>query len=66
MRIAVTLDSDVVEQLKVLAQRRNVSFKEALNDAVRAGLAAERGESKPFKLDARPLGIRPGVDITHA
>ena len=66
MRTTVTLDPDVVEQLKALARQRNLSFKAALNDAVRAGLAAERGGSRPFKVEARPMGLRPGVDLTHA
>ena len=66
MRTTVTLDPDVVEQLKALARRRNLSFKAALNDAVRAGLVAERGGSRPFRVDARPMHLRPDVDLTHA
>ena len=66
MRTTVTLDPDVVEGLKALARRRRLSFKAVLNDAVRAGLAAERGGSRPFKVEARPMGVRPGVDLTHA
>ena len=64
--MTVKLDSDVAEQLRALAHSRNVSFDAALNTAVRAGLAAEHGESTPFRVDARPMGLRPGVDITHA
>ena len=66
MRTTVTLDPDNVEQLKAFARRRNVSFKVALNSAVRAGLAAERGGSRPFTVSARPMNLRRGVDITHA
>ena len=63
-RTTVTLDPDVAEQLKVVARRRDISFKEALNNTVRAGLAAERGGSRPFKVEARPMGAL--VDLTHA
>jgi hypothetical protein len=66
MRTTVTLDPDVLQQLKSIARARNVPFKVALNDAVRAGLAAQRGGSRPFKVQARPMGLRPGVDLTHA
>jgi hypothetical protein len=66
VRTTVTLDPDVVEQLRAHARRRNVSFEAALNDAVRAGLAAERGGSRPFKVEARPVGLRPSVDLTKA
>jgi hypothetical protein len=66
MRTTVTLDPDVAEQLKMLARRRNLSFKAALNSTIRAGLAAERGGSRPYRVPARPMGLRPGVDLTHA
>jgi hypothetical protein len=66
VRTTVTLDADVVEQLKAVARRRDVSFKEALNSTVRAGLAAERGGRRPFEVQARALGLRPGVDLTNA
>jgi hypothetical protein len=66
MRTTVTLDPDVVEQLKALAHRRNLSFKAALNNAIRAGLVAERGGRRAYKVPARPMRLRPGVDVTHA
>jgi hypothetical protein len=65
-RTIVTLDPDVVKQLKHETHKRNVSFRVALNNAVRVGLAAERGGSRPFRVEARPMGLRPGVDLTHA
>ena len=66
MRTTVTLDPDVVEHIRDYARKRNVSFKVALNTAVRAGLAAERGERRPYKLPSRPMVLRPGIDLTHA
>ncbi len=66
MRTTVTLDPDLVERLRELARRRKISFKEALNSAVRAGLVAERGGRRAYKAPARPLGLRRGVDLTHA
>ena len=66
MRTTVTLDPDVVEQLRALARRRNLSFKAALNSTVRAGLGVERGGSRAYKLPARPMLLRPGVDLTRA
>jgi hypothetical protein len=66
IRTTVTLDLDVAEQLKALAQRRNISFKVALNSTVRAGLAAERGGGRPFQVEPWPMHVRPGVDLTHA
>ena len=66
MRTTVTLDPDVAEQLKALSRQRNQSFKVVLNNAVRAGLAAERGGGRPYQVPTRSMGLRPGIDLTHA
>ena len=42
MRTTVTLDPDVAIKLKAFARQRGISFRQALNSAVRAGLGAER------------------------
>lgn len=66
MRTTVTLDSDVVEMLKAYARRSDRSFKAAVNDAIRAGLAAERGEPRPYRVPTRDMRLRPGIDLRHA
>ncbi len=66
MRTTVTLDPDVVEQLKAFARRRNLSFKAALNSTVRAGLTAERGGAQRYTVPARPMGLRPGINLEQA
>jgi hypothetical protein len=64
-RTTVTLDPDVAEHLKAVARRRGQSFKVVLNNAVRAGLAAERGGGKPYVMQTYDMGP-PKVDLTHA
>jgi hypothetical protein len=66
VRTTVTLDPDVVEMLRAHARRRDVSFKEALNNAIRVGLAAERGERRPYRTPTRSMHLRPGIDLTKA
>jgi hypothetical protein len=66
MRTTVTLDPDVVEMLKARVQRFDRSFKAVINDAIRAGLAAEHGERRPYRTPSRPMNLRPGLDLTHA
>lgn len=66
VRTTVTLDADVAEQLREMARRRNLSFKAAINTAVREGLAAERGEILPYEVPTYPMGWRPELDLTHA
>ncbi len=67
MRTTVTLDEDVAARLKRVARERGISFKEALNRAVRAGLAGEQaGPPAPYRTPSRPLGLRAGIDLTKA
>jgi hypothetical protein len=65
MRTTVTLDADVAARLKQAAHARGVSFKEALNTAIRAGLASGRAP-QPYQTPTRALGLRPGIDLDKA
>lgn len=64
MRTTVTLDADVEQLLRDAMQQRRQSFKEALNQAIRAGLSgAGLGVAdQPFMLHAQPMGLRTGID----
>jgi hypothetical protein len=67
MRTTVTLDPDVAASLKAVARRRGVSFKEALNSAVRAGLGRERRTAaQPFKPYTQPMRLHPGFNLDKA
>ena len=66
MRTTVTLDSDLAAKLRALARERGVSFKEALNSALRRGLTTGGGSPRRYRLESRRLGLRPGVDLDHA
>lgn len=64
MRTTVTLDEDVERLLREAMHRSKCGFKEALNAAIRAGLASETKQQglQPFVLKARPMGLRTGLD----
>lgn len=66
MRTTVTLDPDLAATLRRIAQERGISFKEALNTALRAGLGQQAGAARPYRVRARRLGLRPGVDLDRA
>ena len=66
MRTTVTLDSDLAAKLKALARERGISFKDALNGTLRRGLTSGGGSKRRYRLRSRPLGLRPGVELTHA
>lgn len=65
MRTTVTLDDDVVAKLREVAQQRGVSFKQVLNDAIRAAFTSPTKPRK-FAIPTRALGVKPGIDIDHA
>jgi len=64
MRTTLTLDDDVAAKLDADARRSGRSFKETVNHYLRLGLNAKKAAKvkKPFKVRARPLGLRPGLN----
>lgn len=66
MRTTVTLDPDVAASVKALARERGISFKQALNGAVRAGLGRQRKAAGAFRQYAQPMGLRPGFTLDKA
>jgi hypothetical protein len=66
MRTTVTLDPDVAARLKAVARQRGISFKQALNTAVRAGLGGERRGTRSFKQHSQPMGLRAGYNLDKA
>jgi hypothetical protein len=66
MRTTVTLDPDVEARLRQVMRERDLSFKDALNTAIRAGLAGQRAVPKPFKQRTFNMGARHDINLTKA
>jgi hypothetical protein len=63
MRIAVTLDADVVQKLKRRMVDRKLTLKDAVNQALRAGLVVKETTPKAkFEVKAHSFGLLPGID----
>lgn len=56
MRTTITLEPDVQALLQAAMKERGISFKEALNSAVRAGLTQGMPERRQFKQKSFPMG----------
>jgi hypothetical protein len=57
VRTTVTLDPDVEQLLRVAMKERGLSFKEALNQSVRAGVLKERhGKARRFTQQTFSMG----------
>jgi hypothetical protein len=54
MRTTVTLDEDVVQELRRVMRSEEKPFKEALNDALRRGLRLGDPESRNRRFCVRP------------
>lgn len=66
VRTTLTLDADVAAKLEGEARRRRQSFKQVVNDLLRFALSAKRAAAKrPFKVHARDLGLRAGLEYDN-
>jgi hypothetical protein len=65
MRRTVQIDPDLAARLRKIAHERGISFSEALNTALRAGVGERERVSpaRPYRVPARRLGLRPGIDL---
>ena len=67
MRTTVTLDPDVEALLQRAMKRQGLSFKAALNQAVRNGLANPAPKTgRPYVLKTFRMGYRPEVALDKA
>ena len=56
MRTTITLDPDVEQLLRDAMRERDASFKDAVNDAIRAGLKGSPGKRARFRQQTFSLG----------
>ncbi len=64
MRTTITLAPDVEALLRRAMQERGLSFKAAVNEAIRAGLGPK--ERKRFRTPTYSMGRREGIDLDKA
>ena len=62
MRTTLTLEPDVERLLKLAMHGEKQGLKSTLNAALRRGLAHHAVPAKPFVVEARPMGLRAGLD----
>ena len=56
MRTTVTLESDVLADLKQLMHERGISFKAAINMSIRSGIRRNQKPGKPFRQKTFDMG----------
>lgn len=66
MRTTVTLDDDLFAKLKDDAHDRGVSFKTAVNEALRAGLRGPSTPAEPYRITPVRMGDFDGRNLDKA
>jgi hypothetical protein len=64
MRTTVTLDPDVETLIKTLMREKGMTFKQAVNAAIRAGLAP--ASTTTFHQRSFSMGFRPDINYDRA
>lgn len=63
MRTTLTIDPDVAARLAEVQRETGLSFKEAVNQALRRGLGGTPVGAAEYRMPVRALAVRDGVDI---
>ena len=67
MRTTVTLDPDATALIERVMRERGISFKQAVNEAIRRGLAdGEAAAPDRFRTPTESMGWRPDAGIDQA
>lgn len=62
----MTLDQDVASKLRQVARERGLSFKAALNEALRTGLSEGSRSARRYRMPVHNMGVRQGVDLDRS
>jgi hypothetical protein len=68
IRTTLTLDEDVVERLKQESRSRGIPFRQAVNEILRSGLAAEQSAQflrRVPAIEAKHMGTMPAIDYNN-
>ncbi|MFM8413434.1 MAG: type II toxin-antitoxin system VapB family antitoxin [Planctomycetota bacterium] len=67
MRTTLSIDDDVLDEARSLAERTKKPFRAIVNEALRQGLRIleEPALRKPYVTQPRPLALRPGLQIDN-
>ena len=68
MRTTVTLEADTEALVKQLMRERGLSFKQAVNEAIRSGLSGRgtRGAERPFRTKTYAMGWSEGMRLDRS
>lgn len=67
MRTTLSLDDDVIDKARQVAEKLSTSFRAVVNEALRIGLreVEKPATVKPYRTVPRPMGLRTGYDLDN-
>jgi len=67
MRTTITLDDDVLDRARSVAQKLGTPFRQVVNEALRAGLQAveKPARAKTYRTVPHRLGLRTGMSLDN-
>jgi hypothetical protein len=67
VRTTLSIDDDVLDEARALAERTQKPFRAIVNEALRQGLRVLEvpGPCRPHVTQPRPLSLRPGMQIDN-
>jgi len=67
MRTTLTIDDDVLDRARSVAQRLRTPFRQVVNEALRAGLqaVAEPATTRPYQTRPHKLGLKAGRSLDN-
>lgn len=68
MRTTITIDDDLMQELRKRAHQSNIRLKEVINDTIRYGLkaATEARQGKRYECSVFSLGNASSYNLDHA
>ena len=64
MRTTLTIDDDLAARLKAEMRREGLTLKQVVDRLLRRGLRAPAAAKKRYRVRARSLGARPGINYS--
>ena len=67
MKTTLTIDDDVLDTARTIAERTHTPFRQVLNEALRVGLRTVEKPAKscPYRTIPRKLGLRVGRNLDN-
>jgi hypothetical protein len=67
MRTTLSIDDDVLDRARLIAERRRAPFRLVVNEALRAGLQSveKASETRPYQTQPHKMGLKAGRSLDN-